>query len=127
MGEIDDISESKSVVFVTVGTTSFDALVRAVDSQEVRETLFRKGYTHLVIQMGRGSYIPSKVLANRHMVFELSFFASNSVLRAMKQCVVGRIHENELWNNVYIISALSLHYCKVITSRRQNTFEPVCL
>ncbi|KAG6433811.1 hypothetical protein SASPL_105428 [Salvia splendens] len=62
MGEIDDISESKSVVFVTVGTTSFDALVRAVDSQEVREALFRKGYTDLVIQMGRGSYIPSKVV-----------------------------------------------------------------
>lgn len=62
MGEIDDISKGKRVVFVTVGTTSFDALVRAVDTQEVKEALFRKGYTDLLIQMGRGSYIPTKVM-----------------------------------------------------------------
>lgn len=62
MGEIDETFKSKRVVFVTVGTTSFDALVRGADSREVREALFRKGYTDLVIQMGRGSYIPSKVM-----------------------------------------------------------------
>lgn len=62
MGEIDEISKSKRIVFVTVGTTSFDALVRAVDTREVREALFRKGYADLVIQMGRGSYTPSKVM-----------------------------------------------------------------
>ncbi|KAJ0965552.1 hypothetical protein J5N97_026690 [Dioscorea zingiberensis] len=52
--------ESKKMVFVTVGTTSFDALVRAVDSPQVRDELSSKGYTHLLIQMGRGSYFPSK-------------------------------------------------------------------
>lgn len=75
--EIDDISKSKRVVFATVGTTSFDALVRAVDTQKVREALFGKGYTDLAIQMGRGSYTPSKVmwrsvplinLVNVHMI-----------------------------------------------------------
>lgn len=61
MGEADDRLRSKRVVFVTVGTTCFDSLVRAVDTDEVKEALLKKGYTHLVIQMGRGTYIPSKV------------------------------------------------------------------
>lgn len=49
---------------MTVGTTCFDALVRAVDSQNVKQELFAKGYTHLIIQMGRGSYVPNKVFSN---------------------------------------------------------------
>ncbi|OWM85381.1 UDP-N-acetylglucosamine transferase subunit ALG13 homolog [Punica granatum] len=53
-------AEAKRVVFVTVGTTCFDALVRAVDQQEVKQGLLAKGYTHLIIQMGRGTYIPTK-------------------------------------------------------------------
>lgn len=48
------------VVFVTVGTTRFDGLVRAVDSENVKKELLAKGYTHLLIQMGRGSYLPTK-------------------------------------------------------------------
>lgn len=48
-------------VFVTVGTTCFDALVMAVDSPEVKKALLQKGYTDLLIQMGRGTYVPSKV------------------------------------------------------------------
>uniref|UniRef100_A0A0R0JXX5 Glycosyl transferase family 28 C-terminal domain-containing protein n=1 Tax=Glycine max TaxID=3847 RepID=A0A0R0JXX5_SOYBN len=54
----DDMTER--VVFVTVGTTCFDALVRAIDSDNVKKALFAKGYTHLLIQMGRGSYLPTK-------------------------------------------------------------------
>ncbi|KAJ8760390.1 hypothetical protein K2173_015057 [Erythroxylum novogranatense] len=52
--------KDRRTVFVTVGTTLFDALVRAVDTWEVKKELFRKGYTHLLIQIGRGSYIPTK-------------------------------------------------------------------
>ncbi|XP_006652163.2 UDP-N-acetylglucosamine transferase subunit ALG13 homolog [Oryza brachyantha] len=54
----------KRTVFVTVGTTCFDALVQAVDSERVKEALLQKGYTHLLIQMGRGTYAPSKVTGN---------------------------------------------------------------
>ncbi|CDP15543.1 unnamed protein product [Coffea canephora] len=60
MAEADEDLKSRRTVFVTVGTTCFDSLVRAVDTQEVKEELFKKGYTHLLIQMGRGSYIPAK-------------------------------------------------------------------
>lgn len=51
----------RRMVFVTVGTTSFDALVKTVDSPQVKEALLHKGYTDLLIQMGRGTYVPSKV------------------------------------------------------------------
>ncbi|MCO5561734.1 hypothetical protein L7F22_015357 [Adiantum nelumboides] len=47
-------------VFVTVGTTLFDALVRAVDKPECKAALARQGYSSLVFQIGRGSYLPSK-------------------------------------------------------------------
>ncbi|KAK1282066.1 hypothetical protein QJS10_CPB22g00880 [Acorus calamus] len=50
----------RRMVFVTVGTTCFDALVAAVDTAQVKDQLWKKGYTHLLIQMGRGSYVPTK-------------------------------------------------------------------
>jgi len=60
MGDTEDGVKPKRTVFVTVGTTSFDALVRAVDTQDVKDELLKRGYTHLIIQMGRGSYLPTK-------------------------------------------------------------------
>ena len=72
MGSNGDGVSSKKVVFVTVGTTQFDALVRAVDTLELKQNLYAKGYTHLLIQIGRGSYIPSRVPVNLGPVATLS-------------------------------------------------------
>ena len=44
--------------FVTVGTTSFDALIRAVDTPEFLNALAYRGITRLTVQIGRGTYIP---------------------------------------------------------------------
>ncbi|XP_047069752.1 UDP-N-acetylglucosamine transferase subunit ALG13 homolog [Lolium rigidum] len=60
----------KRVVFVTVGTTCFDALVKVVDSEEVKQALLQKGYTHLVIQMGRGTYMPTEASGNSDLQVE---------------------------------------------------------
>lgn len=60
MGDAEDGVRPKRTVFVTVGTTCFDALVRAVDTREVQQELSARGYTDLVIQMGRGTYNPKK-------------------------------------------------------------------
>ncbi|KAG5547062.1 hypothetical protein RHGRI_012930 [Rhododendron griersonianum] len=60
MGGGNDFLKPRRTVFVTVGSTCFDALVQAVDTSEVKEELFRKGYTDLLIQIGRGSYVPIK-------------------------------------------------------------------
>lgn len=45
--------------FVTVGTTKFDALIRAVDSPQVVEALRQRGFTRLQIQLGSGFYLPT--------------------------------------------------------------------
>ncbi|XP_058213521.1 uncharacterized protein LOC131325338 [Rhododendron vialii] len=60
MGGGNDILKPRRTVFVTVGSTCFDALVQAVDTSEVKEELFRKGYTDLLVQIGCGSYVPIK-------------------------------------------------------------------
>eukprot|EP00937_MAST-01D_sp_MAST-1D-sp2_P003212 g3212.t1 len=45
-------------VFVTVGTTSFDALVRTVDGSACRGALRRKGFGSMTVQIGRGEAVP---------------------------------------------------------------------
>jgi beta-1,4-N-acetylglucosaminyltransferase len=46
-------------VFVTVGTTKFDALIKAMDRHEVANALTKKGYSKLIMQMGAAQYTPS--------------------------------------------------------------------
>ncbi|KAL3819501.1 hypothetical protein ACJIZ3_005406 [Penstemon smallii] len=86
MGEGDDHSlKSKKIVFVTVGTTSFDSLVKAVDTREVRQALFEKGYTHLLIQMGRGSYVPNKYSGEPGNSLSVDYFTfSSSIAEFLK-------------------------------------------
>ncbi|KAL6573628.1 hypothetical protein OROHE_002087 [Orobanche hederae] len=72
MGEADDGSKSKRTVFVTVGTTCFDSLVRAVDMQEIRDALFRKGYADLL-----GDWViwkPGLDSYNRFQSIQISLF-----------------------------------------------------
>ncbi len=45
-------------VFLTVGTTRFEALIRAADSDEVAEALTHHGYRRLIMQIGTGTYQP---------------------------------------------------------------------
>ncbi|XP_056625318.1 UDP-N-acetylglucosamine transferase subunit ALG13 homolog [Triplophysa dalaica] len=45
-------------VFVTVGTTSFDDLIVTLTSNECEKALIDRGYTDMVLQVGRGSVVP---------------------------------------------------------------------
>ncbi|XP_055034415.2 UDP-N-acetylglucosamine transferase subunit ALG13 [Misgurnus anguillicaudatus] len=45
-------------VFVTVGTTCFDDLIVTVTSNECVQALIDRGYTDMVLQVGRGSVVP---------------------------------------------------------------------
>ena len=45
-------------LFVTVGTTCFEALIRIVDTDSFLKEMHKQGYTELVIQIGRGIYEP---------------------------------------------------------------------
>lgn len=49
------------LVFVTVGTTSFDALVSVVDSSPCHHALRCVGFTKLIVQKGRGKHKPDEV------------------------------------------------------------------
>ncbi len=68
-------------VFLTVGTTSFDALIETVDTQEFISVIKEFGCQELILQIGRGAYIPSKYLTvencNQHGIrFEYFRFKS---------------------------------------------------
>ncbi|XP_061899413.1 UDP-N-acetylglucosamine transferase subunit ALG13 homolog [Entelurus aequoreus] len=45
-------------VFVTVGTTSFDELIEKITSVHAVKALKDRGYERLVLQVGRGSFLP---------------------------------------------------------------------
>lgn len=45
-------SAGGGTVFVTVGTTKFDALIRACDQQALADALVERGYGRLVMQVG---------------------------------------------------------------------------
>ena len=45
-------------IFVTVGTTSFDALIEAIDSPLFIREAKELGYDSVVAQIGRGKYVP---------------------------------------------------------------------
>ena len=51
---------TNNTVFVTVGTTSFDALVRVIDSDACLEALLRRGFRRVVIQLGTGTHVPAR-------------------------------------------------------------------
>ena len=55
--------QKRRSVFVTVGTTSFDALIEAVDSKQIVRKLIERGYDSLFIQRGRGAYVPKHLVA----------------------------------------------------------------
>ncbi|KAE8688498.1 Glycosyltransferase family protein 28 isoform 2 [Hibiscus syriacus] len=84
MGESLHGVKGKRVVFITVGTTCFDALVKGVDSQEVKDELLRRGYTNLLIQMGRGSYLPTKSTGDDGSLAVDYFTFSSSIAEHLK-------------------------------------------
>lgn len=46
-------------VFVTVGTTKFDALIEALDTDECMAQLAARGYSHVLMQIGHGTHTPA--------------------------------------------------------------------
>ena len=48
----------ESYVFVTVGTTKFELLIETLSQPDVLEVLLRRGYTRILMQIGKGEYKP---------------------------------------------------------------------
>jgi beta-1,4-N-acetylglucosaminyltransferase len=45
----------QQTIFVTVGTTLFDALIQSVSTEPALQWMIRNGYSRLVVQYGKGS------------------------------------------------------------------------
>lgn len=55
---------NSKTVFVTVGTTLFDPLIEAICTPSFLHKLISHGYTHVIIQYGKGSMPPIATLSN---------------------------------------------------------------
>ncbi|PIA28465.1 hypothetical protein AQUCO_06900024v1 [Aquilegia coerulea] len=86
MGETDDDGvRSGKTVFVTV------------DTQEVKEELSRKGYTHILIQMGRGSFIPTKS-AGKNGCLAVDYFTFTSSIADCLKSVSLVLSHADTWD-----------------------------
>ena len=50
---------SEKQVLITVGTTKFENLIKAIDTEKFYEMIIKNGFTKIIIQKGYGEYIPS--------------------------------------------------------------------
>ena len=49
---------SEKQILITVGTTKFENLIKAIDNKKFYEMLINAGFTKIIIQKGYGEYIP---------------------------------------------------------------------
>ena len=55
------MTEKKTCVLLTVGSTRFDSLVKAIDDPKVIEILASKGFRKFYIQIGASDHVPTKL------------------------------------------------------------------
>ena len=51
---------SEKQLLITVGTTKFENLIKAIDNEKFYEMIINNGFTKIIIQKGYGEYIPQK-------------------------------------------------------------------
>lgn len=108
MESADGSKKFKRVVFVTVGTTLFDALVKAVDTPEVKQELYAKGYTHLLIQIGRGSYIPARSSGGDGSLAVDYFTFSSSIAESLRSAslVISHAGSGSIFETLRLLKPL---------------------
>ena len=57
------VSDLKKSVFVTVGSTSFDDLIKTVCTEECLELLKSYGFEKIILQVGKGTFVPEEMLS----------------------------------------------------------------
>eukprot|EP01066_Platyproteum_vivax_P011870 Platyproteum_vivax@DN5381_c0_g1_i1.p1 len=61
-------------IFVTVGTTDFDNLIRHVDTDEFINQAWQEGYRSISLQTGRGEYHVKTLLESKRLAVEVYNF-----------------------------------------------------
>jgi len=94
-GEVLKTKKSnRGFVFVTVGSTSFDSLIKEIDNEQFILTLKRKGYTGLHIQHGNGKH--SLSMLKDILDFDIdSFKYKSSLIDEIKQSSLVISHEQD--------------------------------
>ncbi|KAK0068534.1 UDP-N-acetylglucosamine transferase subunit ALG13 [Biomphalaria pfeifferi] len=54
-------SRSRQRLYVTVGTTKFDSLITEITSSHILAALKKLGFCEVILQIGRGDYIPEDI------------------------------------------------------------------
>lgn len=102
----------KQRVFITVGTTDFDQLMKVLDQAEFLQTLKSCGYEQLTIQFGRGLYNPSnavnegKLLGIKVDVYRFKPTLDEDILSAdlvISHCGAGSILESVKYKKPLIV------------------------
>ena len=133
---------SERQILITVGTTKFENLIKAIDDEKFYELLINNSFTKIIIQKGYGEYIPknykkyenrikiqiSEILNNFENIIKtseliISHGGAGIILESLKNkrklivCV-----NDELMDNHQIELASSLHengylyYCKNLSN-----------
>ncbi|XP_058986693.1 UDP-N-acetylglucosamine transferase subunit ALG13 homolog [Musca domestica] len=55
-----------TTVYVTVGSTKFDSLIREMTSDDILQLLKKKGCKHLILQVGKGNKVDEAAIAAKH-------------------------------------------------------------
>lgn len=76
------VTESKKSVFVTVGSTSFDDLIQFVCSEECLELLKACGFEEVVLQIGKGTFIPEETSSLKIEWFRFKDCISENIKKA---------------------------------------------
>ncbi|KAK6639254.1 hypothetical protein RUM43_007525 [Polyplax serrata] len=72
--------DNDKVVFVTIGTTKFDLLIRTITDIDVLQSLRKRGYKTLIIQKGNGVEVPNVTNAEKVGINLTYYEYKNSIL-----------------------------------------------
>lgn len=138
---------SEKQILITVGTTKFENLIKAIDSEKFYEMLINNGFTKIIFQKGYGEYIPknyknyenkikiqiSEILNNFENIIKsseliISHGGAGIILESLKnkRKVIVCVND-KLMDNHQIELATSLHengyvyYCKNLSNIIEDT------
>ena len=138
---------SEKQILITVGTTKFENLIKAIDNEKFYEMILKHGFTKIIIQKGYGEFIPikyknyeknikvqvSEILNNFDKVIKsseiiISHGGAGIILESLinKKKVIVCVND-ELMDNHQVELASSLHddgyvyYCKDLSKITEET------
>ena len=138
---------SEKQILITVGTTKFENLIKAIDRDNFYNMIIKNGFTKIIIQKGYGEYIPenykkfenkikiqiSEILNNFENIIKsseiiISHGGAGNILESLKnkKKVIVCVND-ELMDNHQVELASSLHnegyayYCKDLNKITEET------